>query len=66
MIIQIEEYFIGMIFKGNQLVRNTIPLRREEIFNFMDGEVVSNPEDEHLKVAEIILKLYLQKLMIKK
>jgi len=54
MIIQIEEYFIGMIFKGNQLVRNTIPLRREEIFNFMDGEVVSNPEDEHLKVAEII------------
>lgn len=66
MIIQIEEYFIGMIFKGNQLVRNTIPLRREEIFNFMDGEVVSNPEDEHLKVAEIILNYILQKLMIKK
>lgn len=66
MIIQIEEYFIGMIFKGNQLVRNTIPLRREEIFNFMDGEVVSNPEDEHLKVAEIILKLYFAEIDDKK
>ncbi|AIJ04994.1 methyltransferase [Methanocaldococcus bathoardescens] len=59
MIIQIEDYFIGMIFKGNQLVKNTIPLRREEVFKFMNGEIISNPEDEYLKVAEIILELYL-------
>ncbi|ADC69441.1 methylated-DNA/protein-cysteine methyltransferase [Methanocaldococcus sp. FS406-22] len=58
MIVQIDDYFIGMIFKGNQLVKNTIPLRGEEIFNFINGEVISNPKEEYLKIAEIILKLY--------
>ncbi|ACV25334.1 methylated-DNA--[protein]-cysteine S-methyltransferase [Methanocaldococcus fervens] len=58
MIIQIEDYFIGMIFKGNQLVKNTIPLRREEIFKFMNGYIVKNPEEEYLEIGEVILKLY--------
>ncbi|MEO2117091.1 MAG: methylated-DNA--[protein]-cysteine S-methyltransferase [Methanocaldococcus sp.] len=58
MIVQIDDYFIGMVFKGNQLVRNTIPLRGDEVFNFMNGKVIDNPKEEYLKVAEIILKLY--------
>ena len=66
MIIQIDDYFIGMVFKGNQLVRNTIPLKRDEIFKFINGKVIDNPEDEYLKVAEIILKLYFAEIDDKK
>ena len=66
MIIQIDDYFIGMIFKGNQLVRNTIPLKSDEIFKFINGKVIDNPEDEYLKVAEIILKLYFAEIDDKK
>ena len=66
MIVQIGNYFVGMIFKGNQLVRNTIPLREEEIFKFFNGEVVDSPKYEHLKVAEIILKLYFAEIDDKK
>lgn len=58
-IVHIEDYFIGMIFKGNQLVRNTIPLRKEEIFKFFNGKIVENPEGKYLETAEILLKLYL-------
>ncbi len=66
MIIQIDDYFIGMVFKGNQLVRNTIPLKRDEIFKFINGKVIDNPEDEYLKMAEIILKLYFAEIDDKK
>ena len=58
MIVQIDDCFIGMIFKGNQLVKNTIPLREEEIFKFFNDEVAGNPEEEYREIAEIILKLY--------
>jgi len=58
MIVQIGDYFVGMIFKGNQLVKNTIPLREEEIFKFFNDVVVGNPEEEYREIAEIILKLY--------
>ena len=58
MIVQIGDYFVGMIFKGNQLVRNTIPLKGEEIFKFFNGEVIDNPKEEYMKIAETILKLY--------
>ena len=58
MIVQIGDYFVGMIFKGNQLVRNTIPLKGEEIFKFFNGVVVNNPKEEYVEIAETILKLY--------
>ncbi|ACX73566.1 methylated-DNA/protein-cysteine methyltransferase [Methanocaldococcus vulcanius M7] len=58
MIVQINDYFIGMIFKGNRLVRNTIPLREEEIFRFYNGKILDEPNKMCMKVGKIILKLY--------
>ncbi|XRP97018.1 methylated-DNA--[protein]-cysteine S-methyltransferase [Methanocaldococcus sp. 16A] len=59
-IVQIKDYFIGIVFKDNQLVKNTIPLRREEISKFFNGEI--SRESKYLRVAEIILELYLGKM----
>jgi len=58
MIVKVNSYFVGMIFKGNRLVKNTIPLKREEIFKFFNDEVINNPKEEYIEIAEIILKLY--------
>ncbi|WP_457613621.1 methylated-DNA--[protein]-cysteine S-methyltransferase [Methanocaldococcus sp.] len=58
MIVQIKDYFIGMVFKGNRLVKNTIPLREEEIFRFYNGKILDRPSKMYTKVGKIILKLY--------
>jgi methylated-DNA-[protein]-cysteine S-methyltransferase len=66
MIVEADNYFVGMIFKGNRLVKNTVPLKRDEVFKFFNGAIVDNPEEEYLKVAELILKLYLGEISDKK
>ncbi|ENN95664.1 methylated-DNA--protein-cysteine methyltransferase [Methanocaldococcus villosus KIN24-T80] len=55
MIVEIDGYFIGLKFKDDYLVANTIPLKSKPK-GF--GEL----SDEYLDIAEIILKLYFAKM----
>ncbi|AEF95918.1 MGMT family protein [Methanotorris igneus] len=56
-VVEINGYFVGFIFKDDVLIRNTIPLSRDEISRFFGWGKVSNKK-HHIKMAEYILKLY--------
>nr|WP_245528939.1 methylated-DNA--[protein]-cysteine S-methyltransferase [Methanotorris formicicus] len=61
-VVEINGYFVGFIFKDDVLVRNTIPLSRDEINKFFSWEKISNKK-HHIKMAKCILRLYFGKML---
>jgi len=63
-VVEINGYFVGFIFKDDVLIKNTIPLSKDEISKFFGLARISN-EKYYIKVAEYILKLYFGEMLDK-